>query len=267
MPILICRLPAQQSNSFRPRTRSQLTLCAAVIPLAAITAQQALQPAAAAVAASHWPVTLASGGIFLVCCAAAALLLSAIPLLWQLARTANRMESMLQTLETELPDTAASMRLSSLELSDCLSELGALGNDLSGGVRASARLVSTAEAGVRQGAQLMGASLVPALARRETQVRDVIESALKARAELAPKIPAVRAAVVATAVNARRLRGAILLSKLAAGAINLGRSFRRQVAVGVAERIREEQVIAAAEAAAYRRLQQQQRKNRQQHGR
>lgn len=70
-----------------------------------------------------------------------------------------------------MPDTAASMRLSSLELSDCLNELGALGNDISGGVRASGRLVSTAEAGVRQGAQVLGARVVPALARRETQVR------------------------------------------------------------------------------------------------
>lgn len=52
-----------------------------------------------------------------------------------------------------------------------MNELGALGNDISGGVRASARLVSTAEAGVRQGAELVGASLVPALAKRETQVR------------------------------------------------------------------------------------------------
>jgi hypothetical protein len=77
----------------------------------------------------------------------------------------------LQTLEVELPDTAASLRLSSLELSDCLTELGALGNDLSGGVRASARMLSAAESGVREGAAALGAGVVPALARRETQMR------------------------------------------------------------------------------------------------
>lgn len=77
----------------------------------------------------------------------------------------------LQTLEMELPDTAASIRLSSLELSDCMSELGALGNDISSGVRATAQLVTSAEAGVRQGATLVGAAVVPALARRETRVR------------------------------------------------------------------------------------------------
>lgn len=91
----LLRRLSPQSSAPGYHTRSQLSLCAAAIPLAAITAQQALQPAAA-ISASHWPATIASGGIFLVSCAAAALLLSAIPLLWQLARTANRMESMLQ---------------------------------------------------------------------------------------------------------------------------------------------------------------------------
>lgn len=80
----------------------------------------------------------------------------------------------LQTLETELPDTAASMRLSSLELSDCLNELGGLGSDISGGVRASARLLTTTEAGVRQGVQLIGVGLIPALAKRETQIRGAL---------------------------------------------------------------------------------------------
>lgn len=76
-----------------------------------------------------------------------------------------------QTLETELPDTAASMRLSSLELSDCFAEMGALGSDLSSGLRASARLASAAESGVRQGAVLLGGSVVPVLAQKETQLR------------------------------------------------------------------------------------------------
>ncbi|WIA15945.1 hypothetical protein OEZ85_012687 [Tetradesmus obliquus] len=104
-----------------------------------------------------------------------------------MTKTTNRMESMLQTLETELPDTAASMRLSSLELSDCLAEMGALGSDLSSGLRASARLASAAESGVRQGALLLGAGVVPVLARKETQLRDVVEAALKARVELEPE--------------------------------------------------------------------------------
>ena len=86
----------------------------------------------------------------------------------------------LQTLEMELPDTAASIRLSSLELSDCMSELSALGSDVSAGVRATAQLVRSAEAGMRQGASLVGAAVVPALARRETRVRG--GSTLKSKA-------------------------------------------------------------------------------------
>lgn len=76
-----------------------------------------------------------------------------------------------QTLEMELPDTAASIRLSSLELSDCMSELGALGNDVSAGVRSAAQIVTSLEAGARQGVGLVGSVVVPALARRETRVR------------------------------------------------------------------------------------------------
>ena len=90
---------------------------------------------------------------------------------------------------------------------------------------------------------------------------DVIESALKARAELAPKIPQVRAAVVATAKNARRLRGALLLSRVAGSVVDMGRAFRTHLAAGVAQRVMEEQAIAAAEAAAYQRSQQQQRRH------
>lgn len=78
-----------------------------------------------------------------------------------------------QTLEMELPDTAASIRLSSLEMSDCMSELGALGSDLTGGIQSAARMVSATEAGVRQGAQAIGGAVVPALAQRETRVRGV----------------------------------------------------------------------------------------------
>jgi hypothetical protein len=76
-----------------------------------------------------------------------------------------------QTLELELPDTAASLRLSSLEFSDCMSEMGALGADVTSGVQATARLVSSAEAGLRQGVAVLGTAVVPELARRETRVR------------------------------------------------------------------------------------------------
>lgn len=51
----------------------------------------------------------------------------------------------LQVVEAELPDTLAALRLSGLELSDCLGELGGLTGDVGAGVRASARMVAAAE--------------------------------------------------------------------------------------------------------------------------
>jgi hypothetical protein len=37
------------------------------------------------------------------------------------------MESLLLTLQAEIPDTAAVLRLSGMELADCIQEVGALG--------------------------------------------------------------------------------------------------------------------------------------------
>lgn len=230
---------------------------ASVLPFAAIalSAQQAASstpPAAAVVAAvtaPHLPAILTSAGVLIVCCAAAALLLAGIPLLWSLARAANRMESMMQTLEMELPDTAASIRLSSLELSDCVSELGALGSDVSSGIQATARMVTTAEAGLKQGAGLVTSAVVPALAKRETRVRDVLEAALQARAALAPQLPKARAAVAATTATARKLRGAVMLTKLAAGVFDIGRAVRMQLTVAAAEQILQQDSAANRAAA------------------
>lgn len=74
-----------------------------MLPFAAIAASTAAGPttqaptaAVVAVTAPHLPAILSSAGVLILCCAAAALMLAGIPLLWSLARAANRMESMLQ---------------------------------------------------------------------------------------------------------------------------------------------------------------------------
>lgn len=84
------------------RTRNVLAYASA-LPFAAFAlTQQAASTAAPASAAAvgataqHLPALLSSAGVLILCCAAAALLLAGIPLLWSLARAANRMESMLQ---------------------------------------------------------------------------------------------------------------------------------------------------------------------------
>eukprot|EP00877_Chromochloris_zofingiensis_P010389 jgi/Chrzof1/5603/Cz16g08240.t1 len=80
-----------------------------------------------------------------------------------------------QVVETELPDTAASMRLSGLELSDCVQEVGELSDELTSGLRASARLLSATEQGIKQAPALVGSAVtglvLPTLARKESDAR------------------------------------------------------------------------------------------------
>lgn len=66
---------------------------------------------------------------------------------------------------------------------------------------------------------------------------DVLEAALKARAALAPQIPKARAAVAATTATARKLRGAVMLTKLAAGVFDIGRAVRMQLIVAAADQV------------------------------
>lgn len=48
-------------------------------------------------------------------------------LLQALRRSAHAMESLLLTVQAEVPDTAATLRLSGVELADTIQELGSLG--------------------------------------------------------------------------------------------------------------------------------------------
>ena len=43
-----------------------------------------------------------------------------------LRRSAHAMEALLHTVRAEVPDTAATLRLSGMELADCIQEVGAL---------------------------------------------------------------------------------------------------------------------------------------------
>ncbi len=105
------------------------------------------------------------------------------------------MQQLADTIEKEIPDTATTMRLTGLEMSDaiqevsllrCVSEEGSIGIsiaaeynalksvscslDVASGLQASARMVQTAEEGVKQGvAYLQSATaetLLPAVRRR-----------------------------------------------------------------------------------------------------
>lgn len=78
-------------------SRQHVVMFASLLPFAALAVtQQQAAPQVVAAAAPHLPAMMSSVGLLVLCCAAAVLMLSAIPLLWSLARAANRMESMLQ---------------------------------------------------------------------------------------------------------------------------------------------------------------------------
>ena len=74
-----------------------------------------------------------------------------------------------------MPDTAATMRLSGLELADAIEEVSLLSADITGGVRASARSVVAIERGVKSGAAMVVAGMtnyvVPAVKAQVPAVR------------------------------------------------------------------------------------------------
>lgn len=87
---------------------------------------------------------------------------------------------------------------------------------------------------------------------------DVLEAALKARAELAPQVPKARAAVAATTATARKLRGGLMLTRVAAGMFDIGRAVRMQFTVAAAQQIVQQyQAQQQAEQRQHARQQQQ----------
>ena len=82
------------------------------------------------------------------------LLIYLIPALIAFRRTMVASEMLIDSLQDELPDTLAAVRLSGLELQDAIEEVSDLGSDLTAGLRASARALVGAESNVREGAHL-----------------------------------------------------------------------------------------------------------------
>ena len=93
-----------------------------------------------------------------------------------------------------MPETMAAMRLSSLEISDCIDEFAALGyhnslstsadnlygrTDLASGLRSSANLVSAAEKGVHQGTRVIKDAILPAIRDKAPDAKSVLICDLK----------------------------------------------------------------------------------------
>lgn len=150
---------AGKSSSVAASAAGSYTAAAAVLP-PLLTAVVGLLP---------------SLGTFVLCVAAAVFLVASLPMLSAMAGAAHRAERVLAVVEKELPDTVAAMRLSGLEVADCIQELGALGGELTRGVKSTAQLATMAEQGVRLGAAAADATLQhkvkPALAKTERVTR------------------------------------------------------------------------------------------------
>lgn len=144
----------------------------------------------------------------------AACLLAAIPTLLSLKRAADELAALAATIRAEVPDTAAAVRLSGLELSDAFEEVSGLTSDLSGGLRSSARALSAAEAGVRAVGAAVRTRALPAVVRLVVPVAR--EAAARSQDMLAERAgmddysgPALAAAAQGTSASVSKLRTAL----------------------------------------------------------
>lgn len=79
------------------------------------------------------------------------MLFQAGPLLVQrLFSTVEKLNATIDTINEELPGVAASIRLTSLEMADCILEFAGLGRDVSGGLQAGGRALKATEASLQE---------------------------------------------------------------------------------------------------------------------
>ena len=90
---------------------------------------------------------------------------------------------MARLLREETPDTLAALRLSGVEISDCVEEIGELSTDLTRGLRTSARTIAATSGAVREGAHYVKDSVYPAVKERVGPVAaSTMKTVLKKRA-------------------------------------------------------------------------------------
>ncbi|KAJ7535073.1 hypothetical protein O6H91_12G017400 [Diphasiastrum complanatum] len=110
-----------------------------------------------------------------------AVLAIAIPTLHAMRKAALSMEKLANMAIEELPGTMAAVRLSSMEISDLTLELHDLSQEISEGVKSSARAVKAAEVGIRQMGVIAASQTLAILQERASvpveAVRPVVASA------------------------------------------------------------------------------------------
>jgi hypothetical protein len=175
----------------------------------------AAPPAAPAAAPGYGSAVLMLGWVACALSGAlAACLLAAVPTLCALRNAADELAALAAAVRAEVPDTAAAVRLSGLELSDAIEEVGGLTADVGQGLRSSARAIAAAEAGVRAVGTAVRTRALPAVRRRLVPVARTAaarsQELLAERAALADYSgPAIAAAAEGTAAGVSKLRAAL----------------------------------------------------------
>lgn len=170
---------------------------------------------AAVVPATTWLVSI---GIFTLCCAASLFLIGAFFFVKRLMRTIKRLDFVLEGVGQELPGLAASVRLTGLEMADCILEFQQLSKEVTGGIKASAQMVRSTEQSLREGGKLMRhaftSTLIPGFRKRARASADILEYALRRNASMNyTHEPAAAQAAAAATQSIRQLRS--LLAALA----------------------------------------------------
>jgi hypothetical protein len=177
---------------------------------------------------------LLSIAVSIAAVALSSLVLAAIPTLLAFRRSAQAAEALLHAMKEELPDTAASLRLSGLEVADAVQEVTALGTDITEGVRASARAILGAEQGVKSGWNLATTAVtgyaVPTLKKAIPGTKEKVQVALLERSNLDTQ-KTLHETATATTKAVKRLRmvlGAAGVANTAARVVR-GATGRRQL--------------------------------------
>ncbi|EIE18818.1 hypothetical protein COCSUDRAFT_59748 [Coccomyxa subellipsoidea C-169] len=183
-------------------------------------------PAALASAAT-WNLAglLVGAGLFLAGVSALIFVVTAIPAIVAARQAMLELQRTLRTLDQELPDTAAAIRLSGLELSDAIEEVSLLSNDLSQGVRATAQMMTGTQSSIIQGVELAGAAIngyvLPAMKQRVPAARSALEARLQESAKMQRQAPSVAELAASTKVAATRARATLAAANLAGLAARL----------------------------------------------
>lgn len=121
--------------------------------------------------------------------ALSAVLLSLIPTLRSARRTMDEIAYLAASVREEVPDTLAAVRVSGLELTDVMEEVGELTADVGGGLRSAGRGI-TASVNTAQMVGRYAAAAVPEVRRRATPIVGSVKTGtvrvLEERADMEP---------------------------------------------------------------------------------